>query len=142
MTDVETADRVLLALSETVGNRLRADRVQVRVVSVGIRYSDLSCVSHQKGLQNPTDLTIEIYRAASGLFRELWNGNPIRHLGVHTGRISGADSGRQLNLFDEMDYEKIARMDETVDDIRKRFGTDALMRAAFLNQPIDHMSGQ
>ena len=41
-----------------------------------------------------------------------------------------------------MDYEKIARMDETVDDIRKRFGTDALMRAAFLNQPIDHMSGQ
>ena len=40
-----------------------------------------------------------------------------------------------------MDYEKIARMDETVDDIRKRFGTDALMRAAFLNQPIDHMSG-
>ena len=60
---------------------------------------------------------------------------------MHTGRISGADSGRQLNLFDEMDYEKIARMDETVDDIRKRFGTDALMRAAFLNQPINHMSG-
>ncbi len=141
VTDVETADRVLLALSETVGNRLRADRVQVRVVSVGIRYSDLSCVSHQKGLQNPTDLTIEIYKTASSLFRELWNGNPIRHLGVHTGRISGADSGRQLNLFDEMDYEKIARMDETVDDIRKRFGTDALMRAAFLNQPINHMSG-
>ena len=45
------------------------------------------------------------------------------------------------DMICEMDYEKIARMDETVDDIRKRFGTDALMRAAFLNQPINHMSG-
>lgn len=141
VTDVETADRVLLALSETVGNRLRADRVQAGMVSVGIRYSDLSYVSHQKMLPDPTDLTIEIYTAACSLFRELWNGSPIRHLGVHTGRVSEAGFGRQLNLFDEIDYEKLSRMDETVDGIRKRFGTDAVMRATFLDQPIDHMSG-
>lgn len=141
VTDAETADRVLLALSETVGNRLRADRVQVREVSVGIRYSDLSYVSHQKGLPDPTDLTVEIYTAARSLFRELWNKSPIRHLGVHTGKVSGADPGRQMNLFDETDYEKLARMDEAVDGIRKRFGTDAIMRATFLNQPIAHMSG-
>lgn len=141
VTDVETADRVLLALSETVGNRLRTDRVQAGVVSVGIRYSDLSYVSHQKMLPDPTDLTIELYTAARGLFRELWNGNPIRHLGVHTGRVSGTGSGRQLNLFEEIDYEKLSRMDETVDGIRKRFGTDAVMRATFQDQPIDHMSG-
>lgn len=141
VTDAETADRVLLALSETVGNRLRADRVQVREVSVGIRYSDLSYVSHQKGLPDPTDLTVEIYTAARSLFRELWNKSPIRHLGVHTGKVSGADPGRQMNLFDETDYEKLSRMDEAVDGIRKRFGTDAIMRATFLNQPIAHMSG-
>ncbi len=141
VTDVDTADRVLLALSETVGNRLRTDQVQIRVVSVGIRYSDLSYASHQMELQNPTNLTIEIYTAACSLFRELWNGMPIRHLGVHTGRVSRVDFGRQLNLFDEIDYEKLSRIDETVDEIRKRFGTDAVMRASFLDQPIDHMSG-
>lgn len=141
VTDVETADRVLLALSETVGNRLRADRVQAGMVSVGIRYSDLSYVSHQKMLPDPTDLTIEIYTAACSLLRELWNGSPIRHLGVHTGRVSEAGFGRQLNLFDEIDYEKLSKMDETVDGIRKRFGIDAVMRATFLDQPIDHMSG-
>lgn len=141
VTDMETADRVLLALAETVGNRLRTDRVQAGMVSVGIRYSDLSYVSHQKMLSDPTDLTIEIYAAACSLFRELWNKSPIRHLGVHTGRISEADFGRQLKLFDEIDYEKLSRMDETVDGIRKRFGTDAVMRAVFLDQPIDHMSG-
>ncbi len=141
VTDAKTAERVLLALSETVGNRLRSDRVQIRVISVGIRYSDLSYVSHQKALPGPTDLTLEIYGAACSLFRELWNGRPIRHLGVHTGKAGGADSGRQLNLFDEIDYEKLSKMDQTVDEIRRRFGTDAVMRAAFLKQPIDHMSG-
>ncbi|MDE7210451.1 MAG: DNA polymerase IV, partial [Lachnospiraceae bacterium] len=146
VTDIEMADRVLLALSETVGNRLRADRVQIGVVSVEIRYARLSegkfpIVSHQRGLQSPTNLTMEIYKAACDLFRELWDGSPIRNLGVHTGRVSGEDSGRQLNIFDGIDYEKLFRMDETVDRIRKRFGIDAVMRAAFLNQSIDHMCG-
>ncbi len=146
VTDLETAQRVLLALSETIGNRLRADRVQICEVSVGIRYAALldgrfPGASHQKFLPDPTNLTVEIYEAACSLFRELWDGKPIRHLSVHTGRVSGADSGRQGNLFEKMDYEKLSRLDETVDEIRKRFGADAVMRAGFLNQPIDHMSG-
>ncbi len=141
VTDVETAKEVLLALCESVGNRLRTDQVQICVVSVGIRYADLSYASHQKRLQNPTNLTWEIYEAACQLFQELWNDRPIRHLGVHTGKVSGTEFGRQLSIFDEIDYEKLSRMDQTVDGIRERFGADAVMRAVFLNRPIDHMSG-
>lgn len=35
----------------------------------------------------------------------------------------------------------MAALDRTVDALRERYGCDALMRAAFLNQSIDHMSG-
>lgn len=139
--DMETAGKVLLALSETVGSRLRADRVQIEVVSVGIRYSDLSYVSHQKRVKASTNLTLEIYDAASELFLQLWNGDPIRHLGVHTSRVQDDGFMRQMVLFDEVDYEKISRMEETVDNIRERFGIDAVKRAVFIDQPIDHMSG-
>ena len=141
VTDVETADRVLLALAETVGNRLREDNVQIEVVSVGIKYKDLSYVSHQKVLQTATNLTWEIYQAACGLFLELWNREPIRHLGVHTGRVKHDDFFRQPTLFDEVDYEKLEKLDKTVDALRQRFGMDSVMRAAFLKQPIDHLSG-
>lgn len=141
VVDMENARKVLLALSETVGNRLRKDQVQIEVVAVGIRYSDLSYVSHQKRLKTSTNLTLEIYDTACELFRELWNGNAIRHLGVHTSRVQDGDFMRQLELFDEVDYEKLARIDETVDDIRDRFGIDAVKRAVFVDQPIDHMSG-
>ncbi|MCI8333168.1 MAG: DNA polymerase IV [Lachnospiraceae bacterium] len=141
VADEETADRVLLALCELVGGRLRADRVQVCVVSVGVRYTDFVYVSHQKKLQSPTNLTLELYGAARRLFRELWNQRPVRHLGVHTSGVSGSDTGRQLSIFDEIDYEKLGRMDQTVDGIRKRFGEDAVRRAVFLEQPADDRNG-
>ena len=139
--DTETANLVLLALSETVGYRLRSDHAQIEVVSVGIRYTDLSYCSHQKALNHPTDLTLEICHTAWKLFGELWNGRPVRHLGVHTGRATRDVPGRQLGLFDEIDYEKLTWMDQTVDALRERYGADVIMRAAFLGQPICHMSG-
>jgi len=141
VVDVDGARKVLLALAETVGNRLREDKVQVEVIAVGIRYSDLSYVSHQRRLSASTNLTGELYRHACELFEELWNGAPVRHLGIHTCRVQDSDFSRQLTLFDTLDYEKLARMDLTVDRIRERFGIDSVQRAIFLNQPIDHMSG-
>ena len=139
--DAETANLVLLALSETLGSRLRADGAKIEVVSVAIRYSDLSYFSHQKTLTSPTDLTLEIYHAARELFPGLWDGRPIRHLGVHTGGARYGAYGRQISLFDEIDYEKLAVMDRTLDALRQRFGRDAVKRAVFLNQPVSHMCG-
>lgn len=141
VVDVSNARKVLLALAETVGNRLRADNVQIEVVAVGIRYADLSYMSHQRRLTTSTNLTSELYNNACELFEELWNGAPVRHLGIHTSRIQDNDFSRQLTLFDTTDYEKLARMDQTVDSLRERFGIDSIQRAIFLNQPIDHMSG-
>lgn len=141
VVDIPNAKKVLLALAETVGNRLRTDHVEIRVVAVGIRYADLSYVSHQKCLPSSTNLTIEIYKHSCELFEALWNGAPVRHLGIHTSRVQDGDFGRQLTLFDTTDYEKLSLLDLTIDQIRERFGMDSLQRAVFLNQSIDHMSG-
>lgn len=142
VTDASTARLVLLALAETVAARLRKAKVCAEVLAVGIRYHDLSHVSCQMTLMNPTSLTGEIHGYACRLFDQLWDGTAIRHLGIHAGRVKDDGCGiRQLALFDTMDYEKLETMDVTVDRIRKRYGIDSVMRAAFLGSPIDHMSG-
>jgi DNA polymerase-4 len=47
-----------------------------------------------------------------------------------------------MNLFDNTDYEKLEKLDKAVDSIRKRFGTDSIKRASFVQQEeIDHISG-
>jgi len=141
VTDMETAKVVLLALAETVGKRLRRDAVRISVISVGIRASDLSYCSHQKVLDVATNITNEIHKTACELFDELWRGQPIRHLGIHTSRVQEDDCMRQLFFFEDIDYEKLIAVDKTVDAIRDRFGNDSVKRAVFVKHPIDHMSG-
>lgn len=142
VTDAQTAKLVLLALAETVGARIRADKVKIEVISIGIKNYDLHYASHQRVLRNPTCITKEIHDVACRLFDELWDGTPIRHLGIHTSRVNEYDAARQMDLFDMTDYEKMETVDFTVDSIRKRYGNDAILRAPFVSTTrVDHMSG-
>jgi len=142
--DPELAKKYLLSLSETVSARLRADGVKISMVSISLRDWDLRFYGHQITLSVPTDLTIEIYRAVCRCFDEVWDGIPLRHLGIHTGRVS-RDDFRQIQMFDKVDYEKTRRLECAVDSIRKRYGMDSIKRACFISSPgkaeIDHMGG-
>lgn len=144
VTDRETAKQYLLSLAETVSARLRADGVKIGVVSISLRDWNVQFCGHQITLSLPTDLTLEIYEAACRCFDELWDGTPLRHLGIHTSRVS-ADSYRQIQLFERINYEKVHKMEMAVDEIRKRYGADSIKRACFLPESekkwIDHMGG-
>ncbi|EXG87877.1 nucleotidyltransferase/DNA polymerase involved in DNA repair [Clostridium sp. ASBs410] len=141
VTDAGTAKLVLLSLAETVSARLRDDNVKIKVISVGIRDFNLGYYSHQKKLKTATNITREIYESACQVFDEMWDKVPIRHLGIHTSQVV-TEEIRQLNLFDDLDYEKLERLDRAVDDIRKRFGADSIVRASFIKaDKVDHMSG-
>lgn len=140
--DVSVAKHVLLALAETVGSRLRAAEVKAEVIAVGIKNTDFEYSSHQRTLMNATNITKEIHAYAAQLFDELWDGKPIRHLGIHTSRIRDGYDMRQVNMFEiDIDYEKLEKMDHTIDSIRRRYGIDAVKRACFIRSPIDHLSG-
>jgi DNA polymerase-4 len=133
--------------------RLRKDGVKIEVVSVGVKYHDLSYVSHQKTLPTPTNITAELHRTAVELFHELWDHEtPIRHLGLHTSRVKDGEEARQLSLFaidgsprhreGQPDFSQLEHADAMSDEVRERFGIDAIKRAAFLEQKkIDHVSG-
>lgn len=142
VADADTAKLVLLGLAETVASRLREHHVQAEVVSVGIKSYDFHYASHQMILKNPTNITIELHQYACQLFDQLWDGKTaIRHLGLHTSRLHDGDGLRQMNLFDTADYTRLEDLDKTIDAIRRRYGTDAVKRASFLDSPLDHMEG-
>jgi DNA polymerase-4 len=142
--DVEqgnVAKMILLSLAETVGTRLRADSVMATVVAVSIVNSEFQHGSHQLTLLSATNTTNEIHKAACRLFDELWDGTPIRNLGIHTSKVVGGASIRQINLFDMNRYEKLSKLDSVVDKVRERYGDDSIKRAIFLNNPVYHMAG-
>ena len=137
----EYAKHLMLSLCETVGTRLRGDKVKVRVVSVHITTCEFQYAHKQMQLLTPTDVTEEIYTAACRIFKKLWDGKtPIRQIGVHTSKVE-SDAGRQYNLFDLQKYDRLESLDRTVDRIREKYGEDAIFRAGFLKSNVTHMSG-
>lgn len=142
--DVEdelTAKMFLLSLAETVSSRLRKGGARASVVAVNIQYFDYVSERHQITLLDATNTTTEIYQAASRAFDECWNGQPIRHIGIHTSKLREDDQVRQLHLFDYDRCEKLMKLDQAIDRIRNRYGDDSIMRAVFLGGEIYHMSG-
>ena len=83
----EEAKKVLLWLAESVGGRLRKEKQRAGMVSVEIKYHTFQTVSHQKQLETASNADQVIYKAACQLFRELWNQEPIRLLGIRTSKL-------------------------------------------------------
>ena len=140
VTDRETAKRILLSLCETVGARIRADKAYISVVAVSIVDFEFNHVSHQMSLLSSTNVTEQIYDSVCQLFDRIWNGTPIRQLGVHTGKATDS-SYQQINMFDMDKYEKLSKLNSAIDSIRSRYGEDAIKRACFADSEHDHMTG-
>lgn len=134
--DAETAKHYILSLTELVTTRIRADHAKIRVVAVSITDSDLRHSSHQMTLPSPTDITEKVYMASCSLFDQMWDGSPIRQLGVHTSKAC-FDRYYQYDLFDGMRIDKLRAMDAAVDSIRNRYGYESLKRASFMNTDSD-----
>ena len=151
VTDALTRDDVLPVLrelSDKVAARLRHSSQNATMISTEIKYADFKSVSHQSTLSVPTNTSAEIYRHACNLFDEIWDGSPIRLLGIRSSRLSATDAPVQMSLFDypsaqgavtseenfraEPTTEKFQKLDKAMDAIRLRFGSSSVLRAADL----------
>jgi len=139
--DTTTAHKIILSLCETVGMRMRKDKQAGSCISVSIRTKDFRNFSHLGQLREPTDATSEIYHAACRIFDELWDHyTPLRQLGVHVSKVR-QNFSRQMCIFIQDHYEKLAEADCVVDRIRERYGENAIMRACFLQPDVEPMGG-
>lgn len=139
--NVSTAKLVLLSLCETVCARLRKDNMKASVVAISICDFEFHYFSHQLTLFSATNITNEIHQACCKLFDDVWDGIPIRKLGVHTSKVLQDTNMRQLDLFTMDSYEKYEKLDNAMDQIRARYGESSIMRASYLGGSLYHMSG-
>ena len=130
VTSYEEAYRILMMLSDHVSRRLRSDGVQAGCVAVTIRSTDFKNRSHQRKLDEMTDISSEIYEITKELFAEMWDGKtPLRLLNVSLSDVTKEEI-RQLSLFDDEAREKSRKMDKTMDAIRDRFGKGTIQRGS------------
>ena len=133
VTDANLAKEILLSLTETVATRIRADKSYISVVSVYFVDNEFHHTSKQMTLDSATNVTNEIYHHVCILFDQLWNGNPIRLLGVQTSKAT-TEATRQYSLFESQDVEKLSKLDAAIDKIRHKYGDSSVQRASFIKK--------
>ena len=129
----EQALSLLLAQCDVVAARMRRDGKKCSCVAVTYRTLDFKTRSHQKNFEDPTDVTEEIFAQVKKLLYECWKCEPLRLIGVALTDLT-SDEFRQMSLFENTeDREKQKKVDETIDDIRRRFGNGMIVRGSTIS---------
>jgi len=119
---------VVAGLAEHVAGRLRRKALKGRTVHLKLRFSDFSTRTSQVTLEDPTDGCDAIQAATRSLLDALWApGVGVRLLGVGVSGFGAVP--RQMTLLDaEADRrdDRRAAIDRAVDELRERFGDDAV----------------
>lgn len=136
--DAETAaeiETILLALAEEVGTRLRRRNLKGSTITVSVKTPDFRLITRSRTYPEATNLTETIYRRAGEIYRQHLQGRRVRLVGVTVSNITAASAGTQLSLFSASEDDKRARLAQTVDQVRARFGDRSLVRARLLHGP-------
>lgn len=151
----EEAREILLRLAESVGARLRKAKQKANMLSVEVKYYNFEVNSHQRQMKRPTNSDTDLYREAASLYRELWDGRPVRLLGIRSSKLVGENEPKQLSIFDipavqegrqeksqsgkqteerfaAPDTERQKKLNRALDEIRKKYGENAVKRGRFL----------
>jgi DNA polymerase-4 len=129
-------------LSDSVAVRLRRHGFRCRVVRVTIKDADLRSITRQTTLNAPTHLSAEISVAVLGLIAKFWSvGKPIRALTITAENLVPAEQAEeaQLTLFcgdTAHDTVREEKLEQTLDVIRVRYGSRAVMKANLLDNDL------
>ncbi len=141
--DIDATEEVLrelLRLSDRTAGRLRSKGLCGRTVTIKVRFSNFKTITRSRTLEHEVDTPFEIYDMARELYLKLDPDRPrIRLLGVSVSGVVPGPPRRQLELLEGAEgraaSDRRARASDAIDDIRHRFGTDALTQAALLREP-------
>lgn len=127
--DVEGALRLL---ARKVAARMRRKHLSGRTVTVKLRYADFTTRTVSRTLAQPTDLEAELVPVALELVREAWSpGAGLRLIGFG---VSGfGEATQQLDLLGEErseDRDRSRAIAQSIDEVRRRFGADAISLGA------------
>jgi DNA polymerase-4 len=130
--DADILDGHLWRLAEQVSDRAKAKDLAGRTVTLKLKRGDFQLISRRIALDDPTQLADRIYRAARGLFDHAGTTGPFRLIGVGISDLApAAGADRSTDLLDPGRGLRAAA-ERAADDIRAKFGADAIFKGRAL----------
>jgi DNA polymerase-4 len=130
--DVLRLAAVLREQAERVAAAVRAEGLAAYRVTLKLRFSDFTTLT-RRGTGDPTQDGLELYRRAHRLLERIRLTQAVRLIGLSASGF-GTEGRGQLSLLDgsAVRRERLARV---ADELRRRFGADALRSASLVDHP-------
>lgn len=136
LMDRDTLRAWLLELSQQVGRRLRRYDIRGRTVQIKVRFSDFRTITRSLSLGEPSSSSEELEGAVVELFDRVEIDNGIRLVGMGVSNLTSSPVAQQM-LFDNEERSRNARLDEMQDQLKERFGHDAIRRGTSVEHDIN-----
>ena len=135
-SDRKLLESRLLSQAETVARQLRAKNFKARTVTLKVKHADFRLVTRRTTLDRPTQSGMTLFRAAADLLRAYQITDDLRLIGVGASGLLPVDTPIQQDLFNTAaeSGRKWEKADRAVDDIARKFGTDAVTRGALVDK--------
>lgn len=131
-SDLTVLDGHIFRLSEQVSERAKAKGRAGRIVTLKLKRANHTQLSRRISLYDPTQMADRIYRTAHELLVNVGDQGPYRLIGVGISDLSLADTADlSVDLLDQ-DAAKRAAAERATDEIRARYGRDAIKKGRAL----------
>jgi DNA polymerase-4 len=115
----------LRRLSERVSARLKDQGLAGRLVVLKLKGVDFRLRTRNVHLDGHTNLADRIFRAGRDLLQKELDGTQYRLIGIGVGELAATDLTEASDLIDT-DFERRAKAEHAMDQIRSRYGDDGL----------------
>lgn len=137
LVTISEIEKVLYQLCENVSVSLRRKKKYTSVIAVQLKDKYFKNYTHQRRLNNPTNITSEIYQVSCELLREMWDRKPVRLVGIRLDNLSNY-ANHQVSLFESLDErEQSNKLDYVVDEIKAKYGSKIIKKASLTDKKIN-----
>lgn len=141
----ESVRNIFFALAEDVGIRGRQHNKKGTVIQIILKFNDFKSITRQVTVE-PTYYTKDLYDHGFQLLKKNWPPHKgVRLIGISLTGFCDHEQGQQLSIFDTLNPSPKEQMhlslkkpsytvDDLLDQIRKKHGSDAISRASLLRK--------
>jgi DNA polymerase-4 len=131
---LDEIDTIVVGLVDRLARRLRGGRRACRTVTLRLRFADFGRATRSHTLPQATTETEAVLAVARGLLAAatpLIRAQGLTLVGIS---LSGLEDDRAIQLALPFERRHDAALDAALDEVRERFGRDAVTRAVLLGR--------
>jgi DNA polymerase-4 len=134
LRDPAELEAVLLLFATRVASQLRHEQLVARPVSLKLRHDDFHTVTRRATLPDATDLDRDLFETARRLLAEAFGDVRKRDRGVRLVGLAATNLARASapDLFEPPEREKLRRLSAAMDEVREKYGVDAMQPGRLL----------